>query len=199
MSLSIDPQKTALLLLDFQNVLFQSRNIPREVATTTATLVDGAREKGVTIAHCRVAFEDSEKQNLPETNFSFGRLKDNPIFFESLSITAPGSQYLEELSPKPGDIDLRKIRHGPFMCGPSAGFHDEFQKCGITTLVIGGVVTSGAVLSAVRQAADLDYQLIVLEDCCWDPEEEVHRVLMTNVFSRQGYVMKSGEFDKLLK
>jgi nicotinamidase-related amidase len=44
------------------------------------------------------------------------------------------------------------------------------------------------VLSTLRQAADLDYQLIVLSDGCLDADPEVHRVLTGKVFPRQAEV-----------
>jgi nicotinamidase-related amidase len=44
-------------------------------------------------------------------------------------------------------------------------------------------------LSTVRCAADAGYALIVLEDCCADTDEEVHRILMYKVFPRQGTVV----------
>ena len=37
------------------------------------------------------------------------------------------------------------------------------------------MATSGAVLSAVRQLADLDFGLVVVEDCCADADEEVQK------------------------
>ena len=52
-----------------------------------------------------------------------------------------------------------------------------------------GIATSGVVLSTVRWAADLDYSLVVVEDCCADSDEEVHRVLMQKVFPRQARVI----------
>ena len=59
---------------------------------------------------------------------------------------------------------------------------------GAGTLVLTGIATSGVVLSTVRQAADLDYRLVVLSDACLDAEPEVHRVLIEKVFPRQATV-----------
>ena len=56
------------------------------------------------------------------------------------------------------------------------------------TLVLAGIATSGVVLSTLRQAADLDYRLIVLADACLDADPEVHRVLTEKVFPRQAEV-----------
>jgi nicotinamidase-related amidase len=47
------------------------------------------------------------------------------------------------------------------------------------------------ILSTVRLAADLDYQLIVVEDGCADRDPEVHKLLMDKVFPRQATVVNS--------
>ncbi len=60
---------------------------------------------------------------------------------------------------------------------------------GIQHLVLTGIATSGVVLSTLREAADKDYRLTVLADCCADGDEEVHRVLTTKVFPRQADVL----------
>ncbi|WP_446666220.1 cysteine hydrolase family protein [Flexivirga sp. B27] len=65
---------------------------------------------------------------------------------------------------------------------------------GIDSLVLGGISTSGVVLSTVRQAADLDFRLTVLADACGDPDPEVHRVLTEKVFPRQATVTTAAEW-----
>jgi nicotinamidase-related amidase len=60
--------------------------------------------------------------------------------------------------------------------------------------VLAGIATSGVVLSTIRQAADLDYELTVLEDGCADADPEVHRVLMEKVFPRQASVITAQEW-----
>src|SRR5438270_7421895 len=60
----------------------------------------------------------------------------------------------------------------------------------ISHLVLCGIATSGVVLSTLREAADKDYQLTVLADCCVDSDEEVQRVLLSKVFPRQAEVLQ---------
>ena len=55
-------------------------------------------------------------------------------------------------------------------------------------MVLTGIATSGVVLSTLRQAADLDYEITVLSDGCLDADPEVHRVLTGKVFPRQATV-----------
>lgn len=69
---------------------------------------------------------------------------------------------------------------------------------GITHLVLAGIATSGVVLSTVRQAADLDYQLTVLSDGCLDADPEVHRMLTEKIFPRQAEVVRIGAWTAQL-
>lgn len=64
----------------------------------------------------------------------------------------------------------------------------------VQTLVLAGIATSGVVLSTLRQAADMDYRLVVLRDGCADADEEVHRVLLDKVFPRQADVRTVDEW-----
>ena len=57
-----------------------------------------------------------------------------------------------------------------------------------------GITTSGIVLSAPRRAFDLDYRCVVLQDACFDRDEEVHRVLVEKVFPAQASVVTVEEF-----
>jgi len=79
------------------------------------------------------------------------------------------------------------------------------RALGISHLVLCGIATSGVILSTLREAADHDYQLTVLADCCFDNDAEVQRVLLTKIFPRQAEVLQvetwkmkllSGELQK---
>jgi nicotinamidase-related amidase len=62
---------------------------------------------------------------------------------------------------------------------------------GIEMLILAGIATSGVVPSTVRHAADADYRVMVIEDCCADRDPEVHRVLIEKVFARQTTVVRA--------
>jgi nicotinamidase-related amidase len=61
-------------------------------------------------------------------------------------------------------------------------------------MVLGGIATSGVVLSTLREAADKDFQITVLSDVCADSDAEVHRVLLEKVFPRQAAVISSEQW-----
>jgi nicotinamidase-related amidase len=65
------------------------------------------------------------------------------------------------------------------------GAHD------IHTLILLGYATSGVVLSTTRYAADADYRVIVVEDCCADRQAAVHDFLCQQIFPFQADVVQS--------
>jgi nicotinamidase-related amidase len=198
MALKITPKSSVLLLLDYQNMITMRVNASNEFIQGAKDGITKARSKGITIAHCRVAFDDQDKADIPATNFSFARFKDDPQMLAALDVDSPTSAFHKDLSPEGDDLVFRKTRVGPFMAGPSTSMHDELKKRGIDTILIGGLSTSGAVLSAVRQAADLDYRLVVLEDMCADNDEDVHKILVEKVLARQAHVVKSSQLEELI-
>jgi nicotinamidase-related amidase len=58
-----------------------------------------------------------------------------------------------------------------------------------------GIVTSGVVLSTLREAADKDYRITVLSDGCADRETEVHEFLINRIFPRQADVITIDEWN----
>lgn len=197
MATQLDPKKTALLLLDLQVGLMMRFPDAHPILDNAASAIAVARKHGVQVAYIRVALNESEAGAVPKTNKAFANFKDDKQMLAMVHPDAPTSQVHPKVAPQEGDLLYRKIRYGPFMVDPSKAMLDDFQKKEIDTVIIGGVATSGAVLSAVRQLADLDYGLVVLEDCCADQEAEVHTVLCEKVFPRQAKVIKSDELESL--
>ena len=89
-----------------------------------------------------------------------------------------------------GEPIVVKHRVSPFV---GTDLETLLRANGIDTLVLAGVHTSGVVLSAVRHAVDLDYRLIVVRDCCADPDAEVHAMLLDMVIAKQAAVVTTAE------
>jgi nicotinamidase-related amidase len=74
---------------------------------------------------------------------------------------------------------------------------------GITALIIQHLIltciaTSGVVLSTIREAADKDYRITVLADCCTDRDPEIHRVLTTKIFTRRAEVLSVEDWSSII-
>jgi nicotinamidase-related amidase len=89
-----------------------------------------------------------------------------------------------------GEPIVVKHRISPFV---GTDLETLLRANGIDTLVLAGVHTSGVVLSTVRQAGDLDYRLIVVRDCCADPDTELHAMLLDMVIAKQAAVVTTSE------
>jgi nicotinamidase-related amidase len=189
--------QTALFILDFQ-VIYAKKD-PRfdAVMTHTATVVKEARSLGITIAHCRVAFTESEIATVPDTNPMFSQLKKDPSRAAMYDVNSPSAAFHAAVAPEDGDIVVRKHRVGPFINAPQ-DVHAIFQERGIDTLLVAGLSTGGAVAATVVQAADLDYRLFVVEDSCTDQEMETHDFLM-KFFTKRATIIKGNELNNLVK
>jgi nicotinamidase-related amidase len=95
------------------------------------------------------------------------------------------------VAPQAGDILVTKKRVSAFM---GSDLEVVLRSLEVTSLVLTGIATSGVVLSTLRHAADLDYELTVLRDACADADPEVHRVLLDKVFPRQATVVTTAEW-----
>ncbi len=63
--------------------------------------------------------------------------------------------------------------------------------------MLAGLSTGGVVLTTVRQAADEDFRVFVLEDATGDPDAEIHRVLTRKLFPQQAEVIATGDLRGL--
>jgi nicotinamidase-related amidase len=164
---------------------------PDALLDRLVTAVDAARSAGVPVIFVRVAFRDGYPE-VAASNKSFGALATMGGFGES----DPATQLHPRVAPLPGEVVVVKRRTSAFAGSDLA----EVLRGGrIDTLVLTGIATSGVVLSTLRQAADLDYGLVVLADACGDADPEVHRVLTTKVFPRQAEVSTVDEWVAGLK
>jgi nicotinamidase-related amidase len=186
MSLLIDPKTTALLVMDFQTtVVTMVPGDTNALLARTAELVEAARRKELRVIYVVVGFRPGYPEMSPR-NVNGSLVRQSGRFL-------PGSADSEvhaALAPRPGEVTITKHRVSAF-----AGTDLEMilRANGIDTLVLAGIATSGVVLSTVRHAADADYRVVVVEDCCADRDDEVHRVLMGKVFTRQATVTKAEE------
>lgn len=184
--LSLDPQHTALLMMDYQreivsNVIERYPGLLDRAANTLAA----ARAADIPVFYIVVQFREGYPEVSPR-NRAFSSIRQSG----RLLAGAPGAEIHPQVAPQTGEIVLAKHRVGAFSTTP---LETLLRARDITTLVLCGIATSGVVLSTVRWAADMDYDLVVVEDCCADSDDEVHRVLTQKVFPRQARVASADE------
>jgi nicotinamidase-related amidase len=183
---TVDPKTSALLVMDFQTVAVEMVPAEKEgLLTRTAMLVEGARKAGMRVIYVVVSFRPGYPELSPR-NQVFAAIRGSGRFVEG----SAGMEVHAAVAPKPGEVVITKHRASAFF---GTDLDLILRANGIETLLLAGIVTSGVVLSTVRHAADADYRLVVVEDCCADRDAEVHRMLVEKVFARWTTVMKAEE------
>lgn len=179
-------QNTALLIMDMQDGILSRFPEASKLTGKVAQAIANARSKNIRVIYVIVGF----RPGAPETtinNKSFSPERGNygNINMEEFM------KVFAAIAPLANDIIVVKRRVSAFT---GSDLEVVLRAQNIQHLVLSGIATSGVVLSTLREAADKDYQITVLADCCADRDEEVHRVLMTKVFPRQADVLSLEEW-----
>ncbi|KAK7048422.1 putative isochorismatase hydrolase protein [Favolaschia claudopus] len=180
--------KTALLLMDMQVGIIGMCDPAKakECLERAAAAANAARAAKYPVIYVTVEFRPGHPELGPH-NLSAARAKEANAFVEGDASVAVHPV----VAPQEGDIKVVKRRVSAF---GGSDLDAVLRGLEVDSLVLGGVATSGVVLSTVRQAADMDFKLTVLEDLCLDRDEEVHRVLVQKVFPKQTTVKSSTEW-----
>jgi len=175
-------KNTALLVMDVQTATIgMLKDASTPLLSVLSETIQAARTKRIPVIYVVVGF----RKGFPEVSaanktFSGIRSRGLDLNIEEATRIDPS------IAPLPDDVIIVKKRVSAFT---GSDLEVVLRSNDIQHIVLTGIATSGVVLSTIREAADKDYQITVLSDCCADTDEEVHRVLTTKVFPRQAGVL----------
>jgi nicotinamidase-related amidase len=172
---------SALLVMDVQTDIVQRHPADPGYLRGLNVAIAAARVADLPVIYVVVGFRAGHPEVSPR-NKAFAVAASSGRLVQADAVNA----IHDEVAPAPEDIVVTKRRVSAFT---GSDLEVVLRARGIDQLVLCGIATSGVVLSTLRQAADLDYELVVLSDGCLDGDEEVHRVLTTKVFPRQADVI----------
>ncbi|MBP0450476.1 isochorismatase family protein [Kitasatospora sp. RG8] len=159
---TLDPSRTALVLVDLMDRIVAAPLAPRPGADALAVSLDLAaafRSAGAPVVAVRV-----ERPNVTEQ--------------------PPGSELAAEVAAA-ADAVVVKRTIGGFQ---GTGLHELLQARGVDTLVFGGIATNLGVESTARAAADLGYELVFVEEAMTALTEAEHRAAVDLNLPRFGEV-----------
>ncbi len=189
---ALDPRRTALLVMDYQNAIVGRLEDAEALLAQMARAIALVRQHGGTVGYVRVAFDDADFDSIPPTS-QFASLVTSTG--RAMHADSPATAVHESVAPEPGDLIVRKTRVGAFSTTDLDG---QLRAHQIDTLILAGISTSGVVLSTVRDAADRDYRVLVLADASADPVPGVHEFLTEKIFPRQARVLRLADLEELL-
>lgn len=184
--MSNNTNNTALLVMDMQTAMLSTLPESATLTANVAKAVANARSKGIPVIYVVVGF----RQGAPEISANNKTFTANKAFLSNVNF-ADFTAIHPDLTPQENESVVVKRRFSAFT---GSDLEVLLRALRIEQLVLTGVVTSGVVLSTLREAADKDYRLTVLSDGCADREAEVHQFLMTRIFPRQAEVMTIEEW-----
>lgn len=174
--------------MDYQTGIVSSYIKDPDLLPRAASVLKHARSLAIAIIYVQVGF----RPNFPEIsprNAAFSGIRDSAQ--RQQLFAGSGREIHSSVAPEVDDIIVTKHRYGAF---PGTDLDMILRAKDIDTLILFGISTSGVVLSTLRHAADADYRLIVIKDCCADADAEVHACLMDKVFPRQATIVSTAEF-----
>ena len=165
----IDPKRTAVVLIEFQNDFTSEGGALHEAVSgvmeqtgmleNTRALVEAARKAGATIVHAPITF-----------TAGYGELSESPygILKGVVDSTAFvkgewGAEIVDSLAPQEGDVVVEGKRGLDTFATTNLDF--ILRARGITTIALGGFLTNCCVESTMRTGYEKGYQVITLSDC----------------------------------
>ena len=190
--ITLDKSKTALLIADFYADMMSTipHAVERRVVEKTQALQKTARDAGILICYSATVFRPGYIE-ISDRNKTFSQRKTSgqPAIGDPLQVIHSGVKPIE------GEVVVGKHRVNALF---GTDLDMTLKANDIHNLILLGYATSGVVLSTTRYAADLDYRLYIVEDCCADQDAEVHDFLTQRIFPRQADVVQSEDVIKAL-
>lgn len=165
----MDPKKTALVLIEYQNDftteggtlhgavkgVMESTNM---LANTIET-VEKARAAGATIVFVPITFAEGYGEMRAEPYGILKGVKDSNSFVKG----SWGAAIIDSLTPKTGDVVIEGKRG---LCGfESTNLDWVLRSRGITDIALGGFLTNCCVESTMRVGYEKGYNVVTLTDC----------------------------------
>jgi ureidoacrylate peracid hydrolase len=219
--ISIDPTKTAVIVVDMQNDfgtkggMFDRAGIDisgiQEAVAPTARVLESARRTGLKIVYLKMGYRpDLSDMGSPDAP---NRVRHLEMLGVGQTVKTPdgkegrvlirdtwGTDILKELMPQAADVVMYKHRFSGFY---ETDLDTVLKKEGIKHLIVTGCTTSVCVESTIRDASFRDYQCVLLTDCTSEPigkeaptsNHEASILVMQLLF---GWVSTSQDFVKAL-
>ncbi len=183
-SLELDPEHTALVVIDLQKGIVGMPAAPHDTAAVVAkaaVLADACRARGAFVVLVHVGPSADGRDGLRP-------LVDQPAPWPS---PPPGwDEIVPELGPRDGDHVLRKRQWGAFY---GTDLDLQLRRRGIGTIILCGISTNLGVESTARDAYERGYQQVFVEDACSARAAEDHAFVFRTVFPRIGRVRQAEE------
>ena len=178
----IDPKRTAVVLIEFQNDFTSEGGALHEAVQgvmddtgmleNTRSLVEAARAAGATIVHAPITFAPGYGEIAQEPYGILKGVVDSTAFVKG----EWGAEIVDSLAPQEGDVVVEGKRGLDTFATTNLDF--ILRARGIDTIALGGFLTNCCVESTMRTGYEKGYVVITLADCvaATSPEEHANAI-----------------------
>jgi ureidoacrylate peracid hydrolase len=196
--MSIDPNTTAVVLIEYQNDFTSEGGVLHEAVSDVMDKTDmlansqrvaqAARAAGATVMHAPITFAPGYGEI---SSHPYGILKgvvDGNAFVKG----SWGAAIVDDLAPAEGDIVVEGKRGLDTFASTNLDF--ILRSKGITTIALGGFLTNCCVESTMRSGYENGYRVITLSDCLAATSPEEHDNALKYDFPMFSEPMNSTDF-----
>ena len=188
-----NPTRSALLVIDMENGFVEPEGghcirFAKGTVPACVRAVETAREKGIPVFFVKRSYrtDGSDVELTRHAAWVKGGRACGPATTGPNSARAP-----EGLRPQPGDYTIIKPRWSAF-------FQTELdlilRRLDVRTVILTGTTTPNCVRTSCYDAISLEYNVVVLTDCCSSQTEEIQRVNLEDMGRAGALLMDSAAF-----
>ena len=188
-----NPTRSALLVIDMENGFIngESSQCIKNAEKTIPACVDvvkTARQKGIPVFFVKRIYrrDGSDVEMTRYEAWKKGGRAMTPASWGPISAEAP-----EGLKPVDGDYTIIKPRWSAF-------FQTELdlilRRLHVETVILIGTTTPNCIGTACYDANALEYNVVILEDCCSSQTDEIQRANIEDMRRMGAVILNSKEF-----
>jgi ureidoacrylate peracid hydrolase len=197
---TIDPYKTALVVIDMQNSWVAPNlsvlEIPeaKTIVPNINSIGTALRNAGGVIAWTKSTFDDEWTKNMYK---GFCDEKVIDLMMSESKVGSFGFEIWDEMDLRNGDIISEKNRPSALIQG-SSDLDDQLRSKGIETLIITGTLTNACCESTTRDAVALGYNVIFVSDGTATRSDFEHNATLVNLMQLVADVRNTADVISLV-
>jgi len=189
--LSLDPRRTALVVIDLQKGITRFEGSPYSTSGVIANCVElltAARAAGAqpVLVHVGLAPDGSDMLRVA---------CDEPMRAGG-ALPPDWAELIPELNQQPGDIVILKRQWGAFY---GTDLELQLRRRGLTTIILCGIATEFGVESTARDAHERGFEQVIAHDAMTGRTTESHANAIAHIFPRVGRVRSTAEVIAALR
>ncbi len=200
---SLDPARTALVVIDMQNAFVAegaALEVPvaRSIVPNINELATASREAGTAVVWVRITLAQSGPNAFPVYYRNFFSPDKAARHQSALAEGSDSNALYPELNVEPEDIILDKNRFSAMISG-SSELENILRAKGIDTIVITGTLSNICCEATARDAMMLGFNVVFVSDANAALSDDEHLASMITIAQGFGDVRTTGETISILQ